>query len=118
MFMTNPFSELSASISPAIMQGYVILMVILVAGGTILDMIHKKSAKYFFENAEKAKKNAKRQVSGGQKIGLAVQTVASEVLTSSEFCNPRRRMSHLLTMYGFIIFVVTTAMMIYLPASV
>lgn len=113
MFMINPFAELSASISPNIMQGYLILMVILVAGGTILDMMHKKSAKYFFENAEKAKKNAKRTVGGGEKIGLAVSTVASEVLTSSEFCNPIRRMSHLLTMYGFIIFVVTTAMMIF-----
>ena len=111
--MINPFSELSASISPAIQQGYVILMVILVAGGTILDMIHKKSAKYFFANAEKAKKNAKREVSSGESMGLAIQTVASEVLTSSEFCNPQRRMSHLLTMYGFIIFVVTSAMMIF-----
>jgi hypothetical protein len=113
MFTSNPFSELSASISPTIMQGYVILMVLLVVGGTILDMIHKKSAKYFFENAEKAKANAKRTVSGGEKVGLAVSTVASEVLTSSEFCNPKRRLSHLLTMYGFIIFVVTTAIMIF-----
>ena len=113
MFMNNPFAELSASISPEIMQGYIILMVILVAGGTILDMIHKKSAKYFFANAEKAKKSAKRTVSSGESMGLAVQTVASEVLTSSEFCNPQRRMSHLLTMYGFIIFAVTTAMMIF-----
>jgi hypothetical protein len=113
MFMTNPFAELSASIPPNVMQGYLILMVILVAGGTILDMMHKKSAKYFFENAEKAKKSAKRTVSGGEKIGLAVSTVASEMLTSSEFCNPLRRMSHLLTMYGFIIFAVTTAMMIF-----
>ena len=113
MFMTNPFAELSASIPPNVMQGYLILMVILVAGGTILDMMHKKSAKYFFENAEKAKKSAKRTVSGGEKIGLAVSTVASEMLTSSEFCNPLRRMSHLLTMYGFIIFAVTTAMMVF-----
>jgi hypothetical protein len=113
MFTINPFAELSASIPPNVMQGYLILMVIFVAGGTILDMIHKKSAKYFFENAQKAKKNAKREVSGGEKMGLAIQTVASEVLTSSEFCNPRRRMSHLLTMYGFIIFVVTTALMIF-----
>jgi len=113
MFTTNPFAELSASIPPNVMQGYLILMVILVAGGTILDMMHKKSAKYFFENAQKAKKNAKRSVSSGESMGLAVQTVASEVLTSSEFCNPRRRLSHLLTMYGFIIFAVTTAMMIF-----
>ena len=113
MFTINPFVELSASIPPNVMQGYLILMVLLVAGGTILDMIHKMSAKYFFENAEIAKKSAKRTVSGGEKIGLAVSTVASEVLTSSEFCNPLRRMSHLLTMYGFIIFAVTTAMMIF-----
>ena len=113
MFMINPFAELSASIPPNVMQGYLILMVILVAGGTILDMMHKKSAKYFFENAEKAKKSAKRTVGGGEKIGLAVSTVASEVLTSSEFCSTRRRLSHLLTMYGFIIFVITTAMMIF-----
>ena len=113
MFTSNPFSALSATISPEVMQGYVILMVLLVAGGTILDMIHKKSAKYFFENAKKAKKNAKREVSGGEKVGLAISTVASEVLTSSEFCNPKRRLSHLLTMYGFIIFVVTTAIMIF-----
>jgi hypothetical protein len=113
MFTSNPFSELSASIPVNVMQGYIILMVLLVVGGTIIDMIHKKSAKYFFENAEKAKKNAKRTVSGGEKVGLAISTVASEVLTSSEFCNPKRRLSHLLTMYGFILFVVTTAIMIF-----
>ena len=73
MFTTNPFAELSASISPDIMQGYIILMVILVAGGTILDMLHKKSAKYFFENAEKAKKSAKREVGGGEKLDSLFQ---------------------------------------------
>lgn len=113
MITSNPFSELTASISPEVMQGYVVLMVLLVVGGTIIDMIHKKSAQYFFENAEKAKKNAKRTVSGGEKVGLAVSTVASEVLTSSEFCNPMRRMSHLLLMYGFLTFVITTAVMIF-----
>ncbi len=117
MFTSNPFSELSASISPDIMQWYVILMVLLVIGGTVLDMIHKKSAQYFFENAKKAQKSAKRSVSAGEKAGLAISTVASEVLTSSEFCNTKRRLSHLLTMYGFIIFVATTAIMIFGYAS-
>ena len=45
--------------------------------------------------------------------GLAVATLANEVLTSGEFANPKRRMSHLLTMYGTIIFIVTSAMMIF-----
>jgi len=88
-------------------------MFILVVLGTILDMWHKKSAKYFFANAEKQKKNAKRTVGGGEKVGLLIKTVASEVITSSEFCYTPRRISHLLTMYGFVIFVVTTAMMIF-----
>jgi len=113
MFTSNPFSILSASIPAAVMQGYVILMVLLVIGGTILDMIHKKSAKYFFENAKKAQKSAKRQVGAGEKVGIAVQVLAKEVLTSGEFCNVKRRLSHLLTMYGFVIFVATTAIMIF-----
>ena len=113
MFMSNPFSELSSYISPAVQQGYVVLMFLLVVGGTVLDMIHKKSAKYFFENAEKAKKSAKRSVGAGEKVGIAVQVLAKEVLTSGEFCNTRRRLSHLLTMYGFVIFVATTAIMIF-----
>jgi len=113
MFTNNPFAELSATISPQIMQGYIVLMVLLVIGGTVLDMIHKKSAQYFFENAKKAKKSAKRSVSAGEKASIAVQVLANEVLTSGEFCNTQRRLSHLLTMYGFIIFVVTTAILIF-----
>jgi hypothetical protein len=100
-------------ISPDIMQGYVILMVLLVIGGTILDMMHKKSAQYFFENAKRAQKNAKRTLGAGEKASLAIQTVTNEVLTSSEFKNPRRRISHLFTMYGFVLFVASTAVLIF-----
>ena len=110
---TNPFHDLSGFLTPAVMQTYVVLMFLAVVGGTIYDVIHKKSAQYFFENAQKAKKSAKRTVGGGEKVSLAISTVANEVLTSSEFCNPDRRKSHLLTMYGFITFVVTTVMLIF-----
>ncbi|MDB4409697.1 adenylyl-sulfate reductase [Gammaproteobacteria bacterium] len=113
MFTINPFSELSASISPLVMQGYVVLMILMVIGGTVLDMIHKKSAQYFFENAKKAKKSAKRSVDSGEKASIAVQVLLNEVLTSGEFCNVKRRLSHLLTMYGFILFVAATAIMIF-----
>ncbi len=113
MITTNPFSELSAFISPLAMQIYVVLMVLLVVGGTVLDTIHKKSAKHFFENAKKAEKNARRTVSSSERKALAVQTLTNEVLTSSEFANPKRRMSHLFTMYGFIVFVLATAVLIF-----
>ena len=110
---SNPFSELLAFIPSGVMQAYVILMILLVVGGTILDIMHKQSAKYFFENSKKAQSGARRPVGGGRKAGLAVKTVAGEVLTSSEFCNSKRRLSHLMTMYGFIFFVLSSAVMIF-----
>ena len=113
MLSTNPFFELATIISPGVMQGYIILMVLLVIGGTILDMLHKKSAEYFFENGKRAQKDAKRTLGSGEKASIAMQTVANEVLTSSEFKSTRRRISHLFTMYGFVIFVVSTAVLIF-----
>jgi hypothetical protein len=76
-------------------------------------MMHKKSAKYFFLNAEKAKKNAKRKVGFGEKAVAATAVMVKEVATSGEFCNMRRRLSHLLTMWGFVIFAATTAILIF-----
>jgi hypothetical protein len=100
------------------MQAYIILMVLLVIGGTLLDVMHKKSAKYFFEKGQSLKKLAKREVGGGEKLGIALSTLTNEVLASSEFKNPARRISHLFTMYGFIVFVVTTAVLIFaLPVA-
>ena len=117
MFTINPFSELSGLISPLAMQVYVVAMVLLVVGGTVLDMIHKKSAQYFFNNAEKAKAAATRSVSTGEKASIAFKTVAEDVLASGEFCNTKRRLAHLLTMYGFILFAATTAIMIFAYAD-
>ena len=113
MFMSNPFAELSAQIPVAVMQGYIVLMVLLVVVGTMLDMMHKKSAKYFFLNAEKAKKDAKRNVGAGTKIAITTKVLLVEVLTSGEFKNVKRRLSHLLTMWGFVIFVATSAILIF-----
>jgi hypothetical protein len=62
MFTINPFSELSGLISPIVMQVYIVAMVLLVIGGTVLDMIHKKSAQYFFKNAERAKLEATKSL--------------------------------------------------------
>ena len=113
MFTANPFTDLADLITPAMMQAYIVAMIIAVAAGTIIDVVHKKSAKYFSENAKKAQQSARRTVSGGEKMGAAISTITNEVLTSSEFANPQRRMSHLMTMWGFILFVVSTVVMIF-----
>ena len=46
-------------------------------------------------------------------ISIAVQTAVVDVMASGEFCNTRRRIAHLLTMYGFIIYAVTTFIMVF-----
>jgi hypothetical protein len=111
--LSNPFAMLSASVSPAIMQAYVVVMALLVVAGTVFDIIHKQSATYFFNNWRKFTTRAKRQVGGAQMASLAVQTAVVDVLASGEFCNLRRRLAHLLAMYGFVIYLVTTILMVF-----
>ena len=112
MFTSNPFAELSASIPPIVMQTYVVIMIILVAGGTLFDIWHKKSAKYFVNNWRNAKNKGTQQVGGGEMVSLAVQTAVVDVLTTVEL-DARRRIAHLLTMYGFLVYVITTAIMVF-----
>ena len=59
MIYNNPFLGLSNFVSPIAMQAFVIAMIALVILGTLLDIIHKKNVKYFFNNAKKAKKMQK-----------------------------------------------------------
>ena len=68
MFASNPFAELAATLPLSVIQGYVILMAILVVGGTVVDMIHKKSAKYFFAKAKAAEANRVRTLALGRNV--------------------------------------------------
>ena len=113
MFTSNPFAELSASIPPGVMQTYVVIMILLIAGGTLYDIVHKKSAKYFFNNWRNANNKGTQQVGGGEMVSLAIQTAVVEGLTSGEFCNAQRRIAHLLTMHGFLVYILTTVIMVF-----
>ena len=112
MITINPFSELSKFVPSIAMQLFVVAMIILVVVGTLFDIIHKKNVKYFFENAKKAKKSATRSVNTGEKASIVFKTVASDVLTTSEL-DGKRRVAHLLGMYGTIVFWVTSVIMIF-----
>ena len=104
MLSTNPFSILAETVSPIFMQWFVIVMAILVVVGTLLDIIHKKNVKYFFENAKKAKLSAIKTLSTGEKISVISKTIVSDIATTSELGAGKRRMAHLLGMYGTILF--------------
>jgi hypothetical protein len=111
--MHNPFAALPAAIPPIAMQIYVVVMFLLVIFGTLFDLAHKGSAKYFFKHRQTASFAATRAVGPGEAAGLAAKTVVVTVLAAGEFCGVWRRLTHLLTMYGFILYVVTTAVMVF-----
>jgi hypothetical protein len=111
----NPFAALSASIPFAVMKGYVLVMIVLVAAGTLFDIVHKGSAKYFFTNWRTPKRS--REVGGAELLSIAAKTAVVDVLASGEFCNMKRRIAHLLTMYGFALHIVSTVVMVFNPAA-
>jgi hypothetical protein len=113
MFTNNAFAAAAQLLPAGFMQWYLVLMVLAVVAGTLFDMAHKGSARYFFANWRKSKARGSRQIGGGELVSIATETALVDVMTSGEFCNPRRRVAHLLTMYGFVIYVVTTAIMVF-----
>ncbi|MBS0326740.1 MAG: adenylyl-sulfate reductase [Proteobacteria bacterium] len=94
------------------MQWFLVVMALAVVIGTLFDTVHKGSAKYFFANMRKSQGRG-REVHGGERVSIAAQTVLVDVLASGEFCNPKRRVAHLLGMYGFVIYLVATAVMVF-----
>jgi len=112
MITINPFSAISELIPAVVMQTFVVAMIFLVIVGTLLDMIHKKNVKFFFENAKKAKKSATKTLNAGEKISIVFKSVASDVLTTSEL-DGQRRLAHLLGMYGTLFFWITSIIMIF-----
>ena len=112
MLSVNPFAVAGASLPAGFLQGFLVVMVLAVLAGTLFDIVHKGSAKYFFANLRKSK-DRRREIGSGERISIAVQTAVVDVLASGEFCSTKRRVAHLLGMYGFIFYVVATAVMVF-----
>jgi len=113
MFTGNPFADLAVFLSPLVMQAYIVLMIFAVAVGTLADMLHKSSAKFFLRQWRKSNAAAKRRLSGAETASLAARTFMKEVATSGEFRNPKRRISHLLLFYGFLLYLVSAVVMVF-----
>ena len=119
MFSLNPFVELSNFIPVLAMQSFVILMFVLVLGGTVYDMIEKQNATYFFRNWKKSKLGKVKEIAFNQMMLIIFKTITVDVFSAAEFCSFKRRLAHLLTFYGFIGYVITTVIMVfwYLPET-
>ena len=95
------------------MQSFIVLMFVLVLGGTIYDMIEKQNATYFFRNWKKSKLSKVRDISFNQMMVIIFKTITIDVFSAAEFCSFKRRLAHLLTFYGFIGYVITTVTVSY-----
>ena len=113
MLNTNPFSLLAETIPTLAMQSFIIAMIILIALGTIIQMIHHKNITYFFNNAKKAKKAATKELSFGEKTAIISKTVVHDIGTTSELGLGKRRVAHVLGMYGTILFWIGSGVMIF-----
>ena len=114
MFTTTPFTPLTAFVSPAVMQGYIVLMALAVAIGTAFDLLHEKKVKFFMQDRKRAKAAAKQQLSAADLAAIATRTLANDIATFGEFCNRNRRISHILMFYGFVLYLITTIMMVFI----
>ena len=117
MFTNNPFSILAETVPSIALQSFVIVMVALVIIGTLVDIIHKKNVKYFFENAKKAKLSATKELGTGERASVIIKTLVNDIATTSELGAGKRRAAHILGMYGTILFWFASVVMIFCYTS-
>jgi hypothetical protein len=113
MFTDNPFIAAATFLPPRFLQVYVILMVLAVVAGTLFDLYHKRSAQFFAQQRAQSRTAATRRLSGADVASIAARTLAHDVATFGEFCNRSRRLSHVLMFYGFVLYLVTTVVMVF-----
>ncbi|MCL5059211.1 MAG: adenylyl-sulfate reductase [Candidatus Thermoplasmatota archaeon] len=113
MFTVNPFIPVTDFLPPIFMQVYLVLMVLAVVAGTAFDLYHKRSAQFFIQQRKQSRAAATRKLSGADRASIAARTLAHDVATFGEFCNRNRRVSHVLMFYGFVLYLVTTVVMVF-----
>ena len=113
MMSISPFSALAESVSPSVIQGFVLAMLVLIVIGTVVQMIHHKNVTYFFNNAKKAKLSATKELSAGEKTAIIAKTAVVDIGTTSELGFGKRRLAHVLGMYGTILFWIASVVLVF-----
>ena len=76
-------------------------------------MIHHKNLTYFFNNAKKAKLSATKKLGVTEKVSVIAKTTVVDIGTTSELGFGKRRLAHVLGMYGTILFWVSSAILVF-----
>ena len=113
MMSINPYAMLAETISPLVIQGFILAMLVLIIIGTVVQMIHHKNVTYFFNNAKKAKLAAERELGIGEKTSVILKTVVHDIATTAELGAGKRRIAHVMGMYGTILFWVASVVLVF-----
>ena len=113
MMSINPYATLAETISPLAIQGFILAMLALIVIGTVVQMIHHKNLTYFFNNAKKAKLAAERDLGVGEKTSIILKTVVHDIATTAELGAGKRRVAHVMGMYGTILFWVASVVLVF-----
>ena len=113
MMSINPFATLSETVPSILLQGFVLVMLGLIFFGTIIQMIHHKNITYFFNNAKKAKLSATKELGVGETTAIIAKTVVHDIATTAELGAGKRRIAHVLGMWGTILFWIASVVMIF-----
>ena len=118
MYHPNPYVSLSLFVPITGMQIYMILMVCVVVAGVLWDLYGGRKLQFFRKERSKALRLQTRTLATGQRLGVAAKAVVINIATSAEFQNRSRRTTHLLGLYGFVIYLLSSLLMVFLyPAS-
>src|SRR5215208_5330868 len=60
MLSVNPFAVAGASLPAGFLQWFLVVMAVAVVVGTLFDIIHKGSARYFFNNMTRARAKGRK----------------------------------------------------------
>ncbi len=113
MFTKNPFIAVTELITPAGLQIYIILMILAVILGTLFDLLDGKKIRFFFQERRRSRAAATRHLGAGEVAAIALRTLRTDIITFGEFNNPRRRISHVLLFYGFLLYLLTTLLLVF-----
>lgn len=113
MFTSNPFIAVTELITPVGLQIFVILMILAVILGTLFDLLDGRKIRFFMQERRKSRAAATRHLGGAEVAAIALKTLRTDIITFGEFHNPPRRISHVLLFYGFLLYLLTTLLLVF-----
>jgi hypothetical protein len=118
MYNPNPYVGLTLFLPTIGLQIFVGLMVCAVIIGSLWDLYRGRKLQFLKKQRSEARERQTRSLTAGERIGVVAKAVVINIATSAEFQNKSRRTTHLLGLYGFVIYLLSTVLMVFLyPTS-